>query len=174
VEQVTHRVPGFMGPSWSMDGQSLYGDSLENGNNRTYRVPVSGGSPRPLFEGIDSIEVPSRKLLIYEKEDQSGIYSRSLVGDPEKKPERLLVVDYQAALGGGLYPVNDGVYYTGVTPTGLPRAFRFYRFDTSTSIDVAPAPSNLALGLSVSPDRTHLAYSTKFQGSEDLVEIHLK
>ena len=173
LRQVTHRLPGFMGPSWSMDGQSLYGDSLENGKNQTYRVTIAGDSPRLLFEGGAAIEVPRRNLLIYEKEDQPGIYCRSLVGDLTKSPERLLTADYQPALGG-FYAFEDGFYYVGVAPTGIPRAFRFYNFDAGASVDVLPSPANLDLGLTVSPDRTRLDYCTKSQGSEDLVQIGLK
>jgi Tol biopolymer transport system component len=173
VKQITHGKPGFLGPSWSTDGQTLYADTIENGNNRTYIVPVTGGIPRFLFEGSDAVEAPRRKLLIYYKQDQSGIYCRSLAGDAGKSPERLLVADYQAPWGG-FYPVDDGIYYVGYSSSGLPRAFRFYSFDTGKSADVAPSPGNLQLGLTVTPDRTRLAYSTKSLGSEDLVQIELQ
>jgi Tol biopolymer transport system component/DNA-binding winged helix-turn-helix (wHTH) protein len=173
IKQITHGKPGFMGPSWSTDGRTLYADTIENGNNRTYIVPVTSGIPRFAFEGSDAVEAPRRKLLIYYKQDQSGIYCRSLAGDAGKSPERLLVADYQAPWGG-FYPVDDGIYYVGYSSIGLPRAFRFYSFDTGKSADVAPSPSNLHLGLTVTPDRTRLAYSTKSLGSEDLVQIELQ
>jgi hypothetical protein len=162
-----------MGPSWSTDGKILYADALEDGKNRIYRVPASGGEPQVLWEGAAAIEVPGRKLLIYEKIDQAGIYGRSLVGEAAKNPERLLVADYQPQWGG-FDPVGDGIYYAGCASTGLPRAFRFYSFSTGKSVDIAPSPPNLNLGLSVTPDRSRLAYATKSQGSEDLVEIELK
>jgi len=173
VTQVTHGKPGFTAPSWSSDGLNLYADALENAKDRTYRIPVAGGVPRLLFEGGEAIEVPGRNLLVYEKEDQPGIYGRSLVGDIAKNPEQLLVPDYQPPWGG-FYPVDDGLYYSGSSPTGLRRIFRFYSFDTGKSVEVAPSPSNLDLGLTVSPDRTRLAYCTKSQGSEDLVQIDFK
>jgi hypothetical protein len=173
VEQVTRGKPGFMGPSWSVDGRTLYADALEDGKNRTYTVPVTGGVPRFLFEGSDAVEAPGRKLLIYEKMDQSGIYGRSLAGDAAKNPEHLLVADYQAPWGS-FYPVNEGIYYACYASIGLPRAFCFYSFDTGKSVDVAPSPTNLSLGLTVTPDRTRLAYSTKSRGSEDLVQIEFK
>ena len=83
------------------------------------------------------------------------------------------MADYQSPWGG-FYPVDDGIYYAGCASTGLPRAFRFYSFSTGKSVDIAPSPPNLDLGLTVTPDRTRLAYSTKSQGSEDLVQIELK
>jgi hypothetical protein len=90
-----------------------------------------------------------------------------------KNPERLLVADYQAPWGG-FYPVDDGIYYVGYTSDGHPRAFCFYSFQTGKSVDIAPSPTNLSLGLTVAPDRTRLAYATKFRGSEDVVQIELK
>ncbi len=60
VKQITHGKPGFLGPSWSTDGQTLYADTIENGTNRTYIVPVAGGIPRFLFEGSDAVEAPKQ------------------------------------------------------------------------------------------------------------------
>jgi hypothetical protein len=156
-----------------MDGQILYADALEDGKNRTYRVPVAGGEPRLLFEGSDAVEVPSRKLLLYDKQDESGIYGRSLYGDAAKNPEYLLVADYRSPWGG-FYPVNEGIYYVSADSDGLPRAFSFYSFDTRKSVDVAPTPANLSLGLTVTPDRTQLAYSIRSRGNEDLVQIEFQ
>jgi len=170
VKQVTDGKPGFRAPSWSMDGRSLYGSVLEDGRDRTYTVPVTGGPPQYLFEGSHAVEAPGRRLLIYDKQDRSGIYARSLQGDVANNPEHLLVADFQPPWGG-FYPVDDGIYYVGSTWTGLPRAFRFYSIDTGKVIDVAPSPTNLDLGLTVTPDRSVLAYTTKPQNSEDLVEI---
>jgi hypothetical protein len=75
---------------------------------------------------------------------------------------------------GGFYPVNDGIYYTACDASGRPRAFCFYSFDTGKSVDIAASPANLDISLTVMPDRTRLAYSTKSQGSEALVKIELK
>jgi len=65
-------------------------------------------------------------------------------------------------------------YYVGDDFDGLPRAFRFYSFGSRKSVDVAPSPTNLSMGLTVTPDRTRLAYSTKSRGSEDLVQIEFQ
>ena len=173
VTQLTHRKPGLMAPSWASDGMSIYADALENGKNRTYRVPVPGGEPQLLFEGSDAIELPARNLLIFEKEDESGIYYRSLIGDIAKNPEHLIVSDYHTPWGG-FYPVDNGIYYIGSTSAGRALAFRFYSFDTGSSMDVGAAPNNLGVGLAVTPDRTRLAYSTNSRGSEDLIQIDFR
>jgi len=170
VRQVTYGKPGFMGPSWASDGLSLYADALERGANRTYRIPMAGGVPQLLVEGGAAIEVPSRNLLIYEKEDQSGIYCRSLTGDIAANQERLLVEDYEPRWGG-FYPVDDGIYYGSLS--SLHRAFRFYHFDSGAAVDIAPQPINLHVGLTVAPDRTRLVYST-YSERQDLVQIEYK
>jgi hypothetical protein len=161
-----------MGPSWSSDGRTLYADAFEQGTNRTYAIPVTGGTPRLLFEGSDAVELPHRQLLIYNKQDQPGIYARSVAGASAKSTEHLLVADYQAPLG--FYPLDGGIYYVGDSPIGFPRVFRFYSFDTGKSVDVAPLPTNLGLGLTVTLDRTRLAYGATSQGSDDLVQIDFK
>ena len=75
---------------------------------------------------------------------------------------------------GGIYPVEDGVYYSGSTGLGVTRAFRFYSFETKRSIDIAPAPSTIKLGLSVSPDRRRLAYCAEVEGNADLILLERK
>lgn len=173
LRQVTYSRPGFTMPWWSIDGQTLYAHARINGETFIYNVPVGGGVPKRLWEGADAIEAPKRRLLLYDKADRSGIYARSLEGDPAKNPERLLVADYQPPWGG-FCPFEDGIYYVGYTPAGHPHAFRFYWFDSGKSVDVAPAPSNLDLGLTVMPDRTRLAFTTKPKRGEDLVQIDIR
>jgi hypothetical protein len=161
-----------MGPSWSLDGQFLYADALEGGNNRTYSVPIAGGVPRLLFEGDDAVEVPGRKLLIYGKQDRPGIYGRSLTEDIAKSPEQLLVSDFRQPWGG-FQPVPEGIYYVNGGSEGGPRAIRFYTFDTKTSVNLFPSLAEPGLGLTVMPDRSRLAYTTRPRGGEDLVELEL-
>jgi Tol biopolymer transport system component/DNA-binding winged helix-turn-helix (wHTH) protein len=173
VRQVTRSKPGFATPSWSIDGRTLYANARIDGETGIYSVSAQGGVPKLLWRGADAVEAPGRKLLLYDKEDESGIYARSLTGDPAKNPERLLLADFQAPWGG-FYPFEDGIYYVGYGSSGCPRAFRFYSFDTGKSVDIAPSPTNLDMGLTVTPDRTRLAFSTKSQGNEDLVQIETK
>jgi len=174
VRQVTRSASGFMGPSWSMDGQTLYADAQENGTSRTYSVPVAGGPPRFLFVlASNAVEVPGRQLLLYEKQDEAGIYGRSLTGDVTKNPEELLVADYRPPWGG-FQPVAEGIYYAGSDSHGVLRAIRFYSFDTRKSVDIARAPVRMGLGLSVTQDKTRLAYSDYTRGSDDLVQIEFR
>ena len=52
--------------------------------------------------------------MIYAKQDQPGIYGRSLGGDVAKNPKQS--TDYRAPWGG-FYPLSDGIYYVAVTLT---------------------------------------------------------
>jgi Tol biopolymer transport system component len=173
VRKVTSGKPGFTVPSWSSDGKTLYACALVNGETQVYSVPASGGVPKVLWKGAEAIEVPNRKLLIYNKEDEWGIYARSLMGDAVKNPERLLAADYRPPWGS-MVAFEDGFYYAAYGPDGSPRAFRFYSFDTRQAVDVAPAPYNLADGLSVTPDRTRLVFSTTSHEGEDLVQLETR
>jgi dipeptidyl aminopeptidase/acylaminoacyl peptidase len=173
VRQVTYNKPGFGTPSWSNDGQTLYSNAVTYGETNIYSVSVAGGAPKLLWEGADAVEAPGRELLLYDKEDKPGIYARSLTGDPTKNPEHLLMSDFQAPWGG-FDPFEDGIYYVGYGTDGHPRAFRFYFFDNGKSVDIAPSPINLGMGLTVTPDRTRLAFSTKSRGNEDLVQIEIR
>jgi Tol biopolymer transport system component/DNA-binding winged helix-turn-helix (wHTH) protein len=173
VRQITHDHPGFTAPTWSNDGQTIYASAFWNGETRLYSVSAAGSAPRLLWEASYIKEVQSRGLLVYEKEDKPGIYARSLHGDPMLNPERLLVADFQPPWGG-LYPTEDGIYYSGSGASGRPRAIRFYSFASGRSMDVAPITVDLNLGLSVAPDRSRLAYTTRAPGNEDLVELEIK
>jgi Tol biopolymer transport system component len=173
TRQVTLESPGFVSASFSVDGKALYITRLmSSGAGRLFRVPFAGGAPQRLWLGCCAIEAPGRNLLLYAKLDQPGIYSRALSGDAVETPEIRLVEDYVAP-SAGFHPVEDGIYYVGSTPSGLPRAFRFYSFISGQSVDIAPTPSDSTEDLTVTPDRTRLAYTTNAKGGKDLVQLDL-
>jgi hypothetical protein len=136
------------------------------------QVSAAGGKPRRLWSGCCAAEAPGRDLLLYGKFEQPGIYARSLSGNAVKNPEIRLLKDYVPPVAG-FEAVDDGIYYIGCTPTGQPRAFRFYSFLSGQSVDIAPTPPNYVGDLAVTPDRRRLAYTTAVRGSQDLVEFDL-
>jgi Tol biopolymer transport system component/DNA-binding winged helix-turn-helix (wHTH) protein len=175
TRQVSDGLTDLVIPSWSEDGKSIYAGQVDGGSLHTYSLPVAGGAPRLLWDGIGSmpIEAPGRKLLLYAKSDITGVYARSLDGDPRKNPELKLIDDY-IPHKGGICPVKDGFYYSASTASGISRAIRFYSFASHKSVDVAPLPAGIGLGISVSPDRSRLAYTAPTSEEVDLVEIALK
>jgi hypothetical protein len=52
--------------------------------------------------------------------------------------------------------VADGFFYVGLSPDGEPRAIRFYDYALREARDIAPAPAQVALGLTASPDNREL------------------
>lgn len=173
IRRVTRESPGFVEASFSADGKSIYMLQPLNGVTRLYRVSVTAGTPQSLWLGCHPMEAPGRNLLLYAKFDQRGIYGRSLFGNAANNPEIRFVEDH---LPGepSFDPVNEGIYYVGYTPSGLPRAFRFYSFASGQSVDIVPTPPNFSGGLTVTPDRTRLAYSAETKAGQDLVRLDLR
>ncbi|MGC2661515.1 MAG: winged helix-turn-helix domain-containing protein [Bryobacteraceae bacterium] len=172
TRQITHERPGFTMPLFSLDGKVIYMTEPRPEGPMVSQVSAAGGTPQPLWSGCCAKEAPGRDLLLYGKLEQPGIYGRSLSGDALKNAETRLVKD-AVPLDGGFEPVDDGIYYVGYTPTGQPRAFRFYSFASGQSVDIAPTPPNYGADLAVTPDRRRLAYTTEAKGSQDLVELDL-
>jgi hypothetical protein len=69
------------------------------------------------------------------------------------------VSDFLGASAGGILPVPGGLYYSGFSLAGNPTAFRYFDYATRRGSDIAPAPSLIESGLTVSPDERQLMYS---------------
>jgi hypothetical protein len=173
IQQITHQSPGFVEPSFSVDGKTIYMLQPLNGVPHLHSVSLTGGTPRSLWLGCEPMEAPGRNLLLYAKYEQRGIYARSLSGNATTNPEIRLVEDYLPQ-EQSFDPVHDGIYYVGYTPSGLPHTFRFYSFASGQSVDIAPTPPNFSGDLTVMPDRTRLAYTTNAKAGEDLVQLNLE
>ena len=173
--QVTNDSSESGTPSWSRDGKSLLISKMTPGEWSLFKIPAEGGVEHPLFAGEGSFPIiaPGRKLLLYSKITKRGIFARTLDQASAGNVEEQLVDDYFPPFGG-IYPVEEGIYYSGSTSLGVARAFRFYSFEAKKSIDIAPAPSTIKLGLSVSPDRRRLAYCAEVEGNADLILLERK
>lgn len=173
--QVTNDSSESGTPSWSRDGKSLLISKMTPGEWSLFKIPAEGGGERPLFAGEGSFPIiaPGRKLLLYSKITKRGIFARTLDQASAGNVEEELVDDYFPPFGG-IYPVEEGIYYSGSTSLGVARAFRFYSFETKKSVDIAPAPSTIKLGLSVSPDRRRVAYCAEVEGNADLILLERK
>ena len=155
IRQITNESPGFADASFSRDGKTIYMLRDRASAPQLYRASVTTLALEPLWQGCCAMEAPERDLLLYAKFEQRGIYSRALSGDVLKNPESRLLEDY-APLHARFAPVDDGIYYVGCTPSGQPRAFRFYSFASGQSVDIAPTPPNYSADISVSPDQQDL------------------
>lgn len=172
--QITHENPGLALATWSGDGKYLYASTLVGGKGTTYRFPASGGPIERMWEGALLKESVDGKYVLYWKTNQAGIFRRSLAGDPRKNPEELLIPDFWP-MGqlGGYAPVADGVYYVSPDERGRPGPFRFFRYATRKSVEVAPPVLGLGRGLAISPDGRTMAYvAGVYQG--DLFALKLE
>ena len=149
-----------------MDGKHLFATGKADGKDEIFRIGVADGKTERLFGGTESAPTPDGRRILYGKTTEPGLFSRALEGDPSRNPEEQLVDDF-IVLFGGMWPVPSGIYYTGVTPQGKLRAFRFFDYATQRSKDIAPAPSGLGGGLTLSPDQHELLYSAMNDSSGD-------
>jgi Tol biopolymer transport system component/DNA-binding winged helix-turn-helix (wHTH) protein len=143
--------------SWSADGRYIYvGDLTEV--NSVARLSVTKGKRERLFKGGFGAETLDGRKLLYAKDEEPGLFARSMQGDVTRNPEEKLVDDYRYTPGGYL-PVEGGIYYVGYMPDGRPRAFRYYDYASGAVHDVMRAPRRVSFGLTVSPDERELLYS---------------
>jgi Tol biopolymer transport system component/DNA-binding winged helix-turn-helix (wHTH) protein len=90
IRRVTQQSPGFVVPSFSLDGKAIYMLQPLNGVARLHSVSLIGGEPQALWLGSDPMESPGRNLLLYTKFDQQGIYAHALSGNAAKKSLRFV------------------------------------------------------------------------------------
>ena len=155
-------------PEWSADGRHLWAQSIGD-VNRIIRIGVDDGSRIELFPGDLPRETADGRSLVYAKIKEPGLFRRTLDGDVSFNREERLVTDYTPPVGG-IAPAPDGFFYIGTTPTGVPRALRFYDAAKGEARDIAPVPGSAGLGLSLSPDGSELLYAAGAQQSgADLV-----
>jgi Tol biopolymer transport system component len=149
---------------WSADGRALYVSEI-GAIHTVVRARVHDGRREPLFPGLGAVESVDGKRLLYAKSDEFGIFSRTLDANLVTNKEEPLVRDY-IAKSNHIVPTVGGFFYLGATPSGRPRAFRFFDFAASAAHDVATAPPSAALGLAVSPDGRELVYSADAVGDD--------
>ncbi len=172
--QITHTQQGFVGPSWSMDGEHLLAWQVVNGQGQVFRIRVAGGHAERLFEGCVPVPTADGKRVLYAKTSEPGIFARDLAGDPSRNPEERLVDDFEMG-DGGMLPVPNGIYYLGFSVQGRPRAFRYFDYRLRLANDIVPAPPVLEYGLTVSPDERELLYSaTNDASGDDLVLLEFQ
>jgi hypothetical protein len=152
-----------MGPSWSQDGKYIYGNTPTGG--KIIRIRIADGQVEPLFDGDQPVETVDGKRLLYAKTDGSGIYWRSLEGNPASNPEERIVDDYTRAPGAGFVPVHNGFFYVGYSSEGKPRSFKFYDTVRRRATEISPY---LGSAMAVSPDQRQLLCVVK-NSSFDLV-----
>jgi len=154
---------GYFAPSWSGDEKYLYADWV--GRSMIVRIPTNGGPALPMFEGVSCKVSADGSRIYFSKDGHSGLFSRSLLGDPVSNPEEKLVEDYMAP-GVDLNIFPNGIYYTSKT-VGDFQIIRFYNFAQRRSVDVLRIRDmrgqGVAPSLALSPDRRRMIFG-QFSG----------
>jgi Tol biopolymer transport system component/DNA-binding winged helix-turn-helix (wHTH) protein len=157
---------------WSLDGRHLYVTEIDDVPKIT-QVDIADGSRKRLFDGDLPYLTADGSSLVYAKVKEPGLFRRSIIGDPARNPEEKLVEDYVPPLGG-IAMAAEGFYYVGHTPSGVPRALRFYDYSTGSAHDAAVLPMRTSQGLSLSADGRTLLYSASADSGSDLVVLEFE
>ena len=119
-------------------------------------MPASGGEKAEQVTdkgGSHPFESWNGGTIYYQK--TGGLFGRPLAGGPERR-----IVDSLDCCGM-FWPVEDGIYHTGILPKGGPRAreLRFLEFATGRIRSLQRIEAAGVQKLSVSPDRKTFLYS---------------
>jgi len=156
------------GPSYSHDGKWIYFRANPTGRMEIYRMPATGGAKQQLTDsgGYTGLESYDGSTLFYLSGSQNGpqpLMAKPIAGGPSVK-----VVDevvYRA-----FAPVVDGVYYFARKG---PQAYAlcFYSFGTRASRTLTEFKGRVFLGLTVSPDRKTLLFTSLKPSNADLMLV---
>jgi hypothetical protein len=158
-------------PFWSHDGKWIYFRGYEGISRQLYRCPAEGGDATLLAASPDirvPIESVDGKFLYFGRRngdayivilalDQPGATPREVSGMPKISDE------HQWAL------VQDGIYFT---PQDRPRSICFFDFATRKTREVFKADTDLAEGMSISPDGRYTLYSQIDANNADIMLVN--
>jgi Tol biopolymer transport system component len=85
LRRLTSDGSRFGGISWMPDGRDIIFSSARNGSNGLWRVPVTGGLPRPVITGAERAFWPTvarhgNRLAYMTSSDSDSLWQTSLVG----------------------------------------------------------------------------------------------
>jgi Tol biopolymer transport system component len=141
-------------PFWSRDGKWLYFRSDRTGHPEIWRVPFAGGPQEQVTRGggYTAYESADGRTLFYAKELSGPLFARLLSGGAERQ---VLPYIYDKSF----VPVAEGIYYIG-SPSGEYYPLEFFQFSSNSSRLLAKIGSHVFEGLSVSPDRKTILFSS--------------
>jgi Tol biopolymer transport system component len=144
-----------MAPSWSADGKWIYFGSRRSGRWEVWKMPVEGGEAQQVTskEGYAALEAPDGSSIYYVKSDVPGIWK----APPDCSEETLVVENYSPEAWGSWAVTKEGLYLLMATESGLEIGYR--DFATGRTRSIAPVPSFMAHGLTVSPDGQRILYA---------------
>ncbi len=155
-----HRLTPFPSdesvPSWSRDGERVYFRSNRGGRNEIWKLPFRGGEAVQMTDqgGYVAFESFDGKTLYYTKSPAPGaLFAKPLSGGPERR------VFPDTVASRAFCPVEDGIYFIG-TSGGSERHLSFFSYSTGSIHALTSIEEATRLGLTVSPDRKNVLFST--------------
>jgi Tol biopolymer transport system component/DNA-binding winged helix-turn-helix (wHTH) protein len=94
--RLTHDVAGIFGVSWTSSGNELVVSSERTGDARLWRIPVSGGTPRPLA-GITATDAPrsvsqrAHRLVFAKEISDQNVWRVGVSGPKMTRPPELVI-----------------------------------------------------------------------------------
>jgi len=178
IVDVTERVPKKLqtdvqeisAPNWSRDGEWIYFRSYEGRGHRIYRCPAKGGNATLMGgfpDGTFPQESADQKTLYFAARNVNTEIERiSLIGNSGKvfAVEGLPRVDNETAWT----VVPEGIFFI---PAEAERSIRYFDSSTREIREVLTSNTDLAHGLSVSPDGRYLLFAQVDRENSDIMMV---
>jgi len=155
-------------PDWSRDGKSIYFASDRSGQFQIWKVSAKGGPPVQVTSngGFAASESVDGNTLFYATAHSSTPIWKMPAGGGK---EELVVKD---AFGAHSFRVlEDGIYFVYVSRSDANAGIRFHHFATGESEWISRLNPSFQAGLTVSPDRRWLLYSTWQYSAGDIMLV---
>ena len=154
-------------PSWAPDGKWIYFASNRTGRQEVWKVPPSGGPATQVTRQGGACVHPSADGLriYYTKHDGDALlWSMPVAGGQEAEVLPSVVQRNFAVL-------EDGIYFIPRAAPDGRSAVHHLAFSTGTVTPVVPLAGPVNTGLTVSPDRRHIAFSETDEAGRDLMLV---
>jgi Tol biopolymer transport system component len=163
----THPADDTMA-SYSQDGKWIYFSSARSGTMEIWRMSSNGSDATQLTSsgGHRPLESSDGKRIFYNSLDGSRIRSIPVAGGPPSDVRGPLH-SYPSAFA--ITP--KGIYYESPPQAGGAYFIRFYGFNTGEDRPVALARHLPFLGMTVSPDETHILFDQFDEYDLDLMLV---
>jgi len=169
-KKLTTNIAGLIRPHWSRDGKWIYFRSIEAGEMGVYRCPSSGGDAIALSADIDGFSpqesFDGRTVYFASHERESTLKKVPLPGQlgTESEVNGLPRLRYSSVWT--LSP--SGIYFV---PADAPGSVHYFDFATKQTHSVFEVDTDLASGLSVSPDGRWILYSRLGDENSDIMLV---
>ncbi len=155
-------------PSWSRDGRWVYFASRRGGKYQVWKVRPEGGEPVQMTRngGHVAFESVDGKFVYYTKDDLADANLWKLPAEGGAEAEILPSIWER-----NFFVATRGIYFIPRPMPGQKYVLQFLDFATGKVKTIVRAQSQVATGLTVSPDERAVLYSALESAGADLVLV---